>query len=308
MFILPRKILQKISFALSIALVFFFSSCEKEVHINLNTGAPKLVVDGQIETNGYPVVILTKSIGYFSKVDLSTLENSFVHGAIVKVSDGATEITLKEYSLDTGVNGTNRFYLYSIDTSDAASFSFKGVPEHYYSLTVTFEGKTYTSTTKIPNVRPIDSLWFRKPSGEPKVETAMLMFVKFTDPDTPGNYLRYFTKTNSQLFLAPINSVFDDQIVNGTTIDSLSLAAGYNRTKEPNLDSLGFFFKGDTVTLRWCAIDKSVYNFFQTFEYATGTVGNPFAAPTNVQTNIKGGALGIWAGYGSRYTTAIVPQ
>lgn len=308
MFILPRKMLQNVSFGLLIVLAFFCSSCEKEVHINLNTGASKLVVDGQIETNGYPVVILTKSIGYFSKVDLSTLQNSFVHGAIVKVSDGAAEITLKEYSLDTGINGTNIFYLYSIDTSDPASFNFKGVPEHYYSLTVTFEGKTYTSTTKVPNVRPIDSLWFRKPSGEPKVETAMLMFVKFKDPDTPGNYLRYFTKTNSQLFLPPINSVFDDQIVNGTTIDSLNLASGYNRTKEPNLDSLGLFFRGDTITLRWCAIDKSVYNFFQTFEYATGTVGNPFAAPTNVQTNIKGGALGVWAGYGTSYTTAIIPQ
>jgi hypothetical protein len=62
----------------------FYLSCEKEVDINLNTGEPKLVVDGQIETNNYPLVILTKSIGYFSKIDLSTLQNSFVHGAVVK--------------------------------------------------------------------------------------------------------------------------------------------------------------------------------------------------------------------------------
>ena len=109
---------------------------------------------------------------------------------------------------------------------------------------------------------PIDSLWFRKPSGDPAVETAMLMFVRFKDPDTPGNYLRYFTRRNRELFLPAISSVYEDKIVNGTTIDSLNLPAGYNRTKEPNFDSLGLFFRGDTVTLRWCGIDRRVYDFF----------------------------------------------
>ena len=283
-------------------------SCEKEVSINLSTGESKLVVDGQIETNGYPLVILTKSIGYFARIDLSTLENSFVHGAVVKVSDGSKSITLKEYSLDTGINGTNKFFLYSIDTSDPSAFNFIGITEHFYKLTVEYQGKVYESTTKIPNVRPVDSLWFRKPSGTPKIETAVLMYVKFKDPDTFGNYLRYFTRRNSELFLPGINSVYEDKIVNGTTIDSLNLAAGYNRSKEPNFDSLGVFFRGDTVTLRWCGIDRGVYDFFRTFEYATGTVGNPFAAPVNVQTNITGGALGVWAGYGSTYRTVVIPK
>nr|HRO44091.1 DUF4249 family protein [Flavipsychrobacter sp.] len=176
------------------------------------------------------------------------------------------------------------------------------------TLTVSHDGKTYEATTKIPSVRPVDSIWFRRPGGEPKLQTSMYMYVKFKDPDTPGNYLRYFTSRNNDLFLPAFNSVFEDDVVNGTTIDSLFISAGYNRTKEPNFDSLGLFFRGDTVTLRWCAIDRGVYNFFRTYEYATGTVGNPFAAPVNVQTNIRGGALGVWAGYGSSYTTSIIPR
>src|SRR5690606_35577655 len=151
---------------------------------------------------------------------------------------------------------------------------------------------------KIPNVNPVDSVWFRKPSEEPEVETSMLLYVKFKDPDTPGNFFRYFTSRNQEIFLPGRNSVYEDEIINGTTIDSLYLAAGYNRAKDPDYDSLGVFFRGDTVRLRWCAIDKGVFEFFRTFEYATGTVGNPFAAPVNVQTNINGGALGVWAGYG----------
>ena len=136
----------------------------------------------------------------------------------------------------------------------------------------------------------------------------MLMYVKFKDPDTPGNYLRYFTKRNEELFLPGLNSVYEDDIINGTMIDSLNLLAGYDHSKDPDFDSLGVFFRGDTVVLRWCAIDKGVFDFFRTFEYATGTVGNPFASPVNVQTNIKGGALGVWAGYGSSYTVAVVPK
>lgn len=304
-----RKHFQKVLYLAVVLLCsLFYTSCEKEVDIKLNTGASKLVVDGQIETDGYPVVILTKSIGYFSKIDLTTLENNFAHGAVVKVSDGIQTVTLKEYSLDTGINNLNKFYLYSIDTSNVSNLSFKGIVEHQYTLTIDFEGKRYESTTKIPRVKPIDSMWFRQPTGDPKVPTSVMMFVKFSDPDTLGNYIRYFTRRNNQLFFPGLNSVYEDDIVNGTTIDSLNLAAGYNRSKEPNLDSLGLFFRGDTVTLRWCALDKAAFDFFRTFEYATGTVGNPFAAPVNVQSNIKGGALGVWAGYGSSYTTRVVPQ
>lgn len=284
------------------------SACEKEVDINLKDGESKLVVDGQIENDSYPFVVLTESIGYFSKIDLNTLQNSFVHGAKVEVSDGVNTISLKEYSIDTGLNGSTKFYFYSIDTSDFSSRNFKGVFERNYTLSIEHEGKHYEATTKIPSIKPIDSLWFRKPSGEPAVPTSMLMFVKFTDPDTPGNFIRYFTRRNQELFLPGLNSVYDDEIVNGTTIDSLNLAAGFNRAKDVNFDSLGVFFRGDTVTLRWCAIDKGSFDFFRTFEYATGTVGNPFAAPTNVMTNIRGGALGIWAGYGASYTTVVIPE
>lgn len=283
-------------------------SCEKEVKIKLNNGASQLVIEGQIENGQYPIVILTKSIGYFSTIDLNTLQNSFVHGAVVKVADGNNIITLKEYTLDTGLNGANKFYLYSIDTADPTAYNFKGVFEHEYHLTVDYENKTYESITKIPNVKPIDSIWVRPPGGKPKLENSVLLFIKFKDPDTLGNYVRYFTSINGQMYLPPYNSVYDDGIINGTTIDSLSLQAGYDRSKNPNLDSLGVFFKGDTVSLKWCALDKGVYNFFQTFEYSTGTIGNPFASPVNVISNIKGGALGVWAGYGASYSTIIIPK
>lgn len=274
----------------------------------MKNGELKLVVDGQIETNGYPFVVLTKSIGYFSKVDFKTLQNTFVHNADITVTDGTTTIKLKEYAVDTGANGSSLFSFYSIDTSDATSLSFRGQAEKYYSIKIVADGKTYTSTTKIPSVKGVDSIWFSQPGKVENTPTAVVMYARYSDPDTLGNYVRYFTKRNSELFLTAFSSTFNDEIVNGTTLDSLMLTAGYNRTKEPNFDSLGFFFVGDTVSLKWSAIDKASYQFFSTLEYATGAVGNPFASPVNVTSNIQGNALGAWVGYGSQITTRVVPK
>lgn len=285
-------------------LVLF--SCEKEVNINLKSGKAKVVVEGFIENGQPPVVLLTKSVGYLAQIDLSTLENSFVHGAHITVSNGLSTITLREYALDTGIN-LNKFFLYTIDTTDPVALAFRGDWEQFYHLRIESEGKIYEADTKIPNVRPVDSIWFRK-AEKPNVTSAVRMYVHFKDPDTLGNYIRYFTKRNSEIFLTGPQSVYDDAIVNGSIIDSLTVFAGYSRARQPNLDSVGVFFVGDTVTLRWSAIDRDVYRFYNTFEYATNTVGNPFAAPVNVLTNIKGGALGVWAGYGSYYVTRVVPR
>lgn len=298
--------MQRRNFQFLALLIFvvLITGCEKEVNINLQAGSPKLVVDGFIESGQPPIVILTQSIGYFSKIDLQTLENSFLHGAQITVSDGTRSVRLREYALDTGVN-MNKFYLYTIDTTDPSAFSFRGQSERVYYLNIQYGGKVYEATTKIPNAKPVDSIWFRK-TEKPNITNAARMYVRFTDPDTLGNYIRYFTRRNNEIFLTGPQSVYDDAIVNGATIDSLTVFAGYDRARQPNLDSVGVFFVGDTVTLRWCAIDRDVYRFYNTFEYATGTVGNPFAAPVNVLSNIKGGALGVWAGYGATYVTKVV--
>ncbi|XZF15105.1 DUF4249 family protein [Chitinophagaceae bacterium MMS25-I14] len=290
-------------------LCLLLLSCEKEVHINLNSGATQLVVEGAIEKDLPPYVILTKSIGYLSKIDLSTQQNSYVHDATVTVSDGSQSIKLREYLLDSVVGGTHyKFYFYSIDTADITALLFRGKTEHFYKLSIVSEGKTYEATTKIPNCKPLDSLWYAKPEDSTvarKMPGARDMWFRYIDPDTPGNCGRYFTNTNNGPYYAPINSVFNDEIINGSSV-SFRLAAGFDHSKNPDFDSLGRVYLGDTITVKWCAIDKAVYDFFNTFEYSASTVGSPFVSPVNVKTNISGGALGIWAGYGSTFRTIII--
>ena len=285
-------------------------SCEKEVNIELTSGASQLVVNGQIETGLPPFVVLTRSIGYFSKVDLKTLQNSFIHDAVVKINDGSREVTLREYSFDTSSgSGDARFYFYTIDANDPTALDFKGENGKSYLLTVTSEDRTYTSTTKIPHPKAVDSMAAVVPQSTPaKAPTAMQLIVYYSDPDTPGNAVRYFTKRNSEPYYPGPNSVFDDAVVNGSRNSQYPLQAGSPRSNVDFSDSTGYVFRGDTVTLKWAAIDRGVFNFYISYEYAIGTVGNPFASPINVQTNVANGALGIWAGYGSTYTTIVVPE
>lgn len=288
-------------------VLLVLAGCEKEVKINLNSSPPRLVVEGFIEKDNPPIVVLTKSIGYFSKVDLSTLSNSFVHDAHITVSDGARTITLREYHVDTA-NG-NKLYFYTLDTAGGIGTNyFRGETGKNYKLVIESEGKTYESTTSVPPCKAVDSLTAEAPATPPdKLPTAMILAVYYSDPDTFGNRIRYFTKRNSEPFYPGFNSVYDDQIVNGSKNARLPIAAGFRRTGELT-DSSGYVFRGDTITLKWAAIDLGVFNFYNTYEYSLGTVGNPFSTPINVKSNISNGALGVWAGYGTTFTTLIIPK
>ncbi len=302
-----RRPLKPYSLGAMVAFVFIamLLSCQKEVHINLGTSPEQVVVQGAIETNIPPYVILTSTIGFFSNINLATLQNSFLHGAIVTVSDGSTTTTLKEYSIDTGNN--NKFYIYSVDTTNLANIMYGQVGK-FYTLTIKYNGNTYTSVTKIPYPKGIDTMWFGTPTFKNKStpDSAVELFANYTDPDTPGNYVRYFTQRNNEQFYPA--GIFTDDLVNGENIRNIDLFAGYDDSTKANGDSLQYFYPGDSVTLKWCEIDKAVYDFWNTYQFASNAIGNPFSSPINIKSNITNGALGVWCGYGSVLTTKVVPH
>lgn len=294
-----------IKYLFLLAASLILASCEKEVKFNLKSEASKLVVEGVIETGMPPLVRLSKSIGFFSKIDLQTLSDAYVHQAEITVSDGSQTVALKEYHL---TQGSISLYFYSVDTASQQALLFIGTPGKTYQLSIKYGGKTYQSQTSIPFPKPLDSIWAVAPpaSEMPKdYPDSRLLYAQYTDPDTPGNRIRYFTKRNSGPFLPAFYSVYDDEIINGTTIQ-IQMPAGYQKMDTFNLQTYGYFYKGDTVVVKWCSIDKNVFNFWRTLEYSYGATGNPFSTPVEVSTNISGGALGVWAGYGATYDTLVI--
>ena len=280
--------------------VIFLSSCEKDVSLKLNDAVPLVVVDGQIEDGQPPIIVLTKSLGYFSKIDAQTLAGTFVRNAEVFISNGSTTHKLKEYSTPLAPGFTG--YFYSNDNLNLST-AFLGQLNKTYSLRVVAEGKEYTSTTFIPtNAITLDSIYTRSAPSNPDTFKRTLQ-LKSTDPAGLGNYGRYFTKKNSGPFLPGENSVFDDQVIDGSTF-TVQLPQGIDRNNPPKADS-NFFKRGDTITLKYCNIPQSAYVFWSTWEFAFQGIGNPFAQPNKVLGNISNGALGAFCGYAVKYKTII---
>ena len=282
--------------------VLFLLSCERAVDFDINVVAPKLVVEATIENGQPPVVYLSKSLGYFSSIDLNTLSTSFVRNAEVYVSNGTVTHKLKEYVVPTG--GYN-FYYYSVDPASPAT-AFLGELKKQYSLRIVSEGKEYTSVTTIPDTtRRIDSLfWKPAPVGNPPEKVSVM--VKAFDKPGYGDYVRYFTKRNREPFYPGINSVYDDQVIDGTSYE-IQVERGIDRN-DGTQEGYTFFNKGDTVTLKLSNIDKATFDFWRTMEFSYQSVGNPFSTPTKVLSNISNGGLGYFGGYATKYRTIIIPR
>jgi hypothetical protein len=278
------------------------TSCEKDINLPLNTTSQIIVVDATIENNKPPIVVLSKSLGYFSKITPELLASSFVHKAKISISDGVKTHILAEDSIPTG-NGTFG-YFYTNNPKDPSTAIF-GKLSTSYTLQIIEGNNTYTSNTTIPNTtRRLDSIWWEKAPGLFGDSGYTNMIIKATDKPGYGDYIRYFTKANSNLFYPGFNSVFDDNLIDGTTyIVPVSRGVDRNRNTIPS-DS--YFKKGDTATIKLCNIDKANFDFWQTFEYTARSIGNPFSSPTSVTGNISNGALGYFGGYAVQYKTIIM--
>jgi len=288
---------------LLIITTFILASCEKGVTFDLDESSPKIVVEATIETDTAPFVILTKSQNFFAQITPDILEASFVRNADVYVSNGTVTHKLKEYTVALATGYT--FYFYSIDSSNLST-AFVGQTNTPYSLRIVAEGKEYTASTKIPAItRKIDSLFWKQAPGSNDTNKVALM-VRATDQAGYGDYIRYFTKRNSESFYPAFNSVYDDQIIDGTSYE-IEVERGVDRTQDLP-DDYTLFDKGDTVTLKLCQIDKATYDFWRTMEFSYGSIGNPFASPTKVLSNISNEALGYFGGYAPQFRTIIIPH
>jgi len=287
-----------------IAVIFLIlTSREKDINFDLKDAADVLVVDASIENGQPPYVILNKSFDFFSTLNPDKLSNSFVHDAIVTISNGTVTNHLKEYSYPIGP-GLN-VYFYGIDSTNLATV-FTGQFNTSYTLQISSEGKNYTAVTTIPLLaKKIDSL-FWKPAPFADDSNDVVVSLRATDPPGLGNYVRYFTKKNEGLFLPGENSVFDDQIIDGTTYE-FQIDPGIDRNNPVPYDS-NYFKKGDSVTIKLCNIDKATYTFWTSWEFSYQSIGNPFAQPNKVVGNVSNGALGAFYGYAAFYKTIIIPK
>jgi hypothetical protein len=279
-------------------IVYLFSACEKDINIDIQSSDAQLVVEGVIENDSYPQVILSRSLSYFSSIDSTIIENTYVHNAVVTVGNGSQTMELSEQRLTSPQGAT--YYAYRPDLRRPGVF-FKGKIAGKYTLKIRTDNKAYESVTTIPLTgMELDSIWCTRVLLNNGDTTKIRLWARITDDPDNSSYVRYFTKRNSEPTYPGITSVIDDRIVNGTTFE-IPLDAGIDRSQKPDPDTYyALFSLGDTITLKFCNIDKPTWDFWRTVDYAFNTSGNPFSSPTRILGNIPG-ALGYWGGYSVKY-------
>lgn len=302
------------------------AGCEKEIVVDLPTTPPRVVVEATIETGGPPVVILTRTQGFFEPTSLASIANTFISEATVTVFDGFTthvldricssiipDSLLGQVAAATGID-PNLLANANICAWTKLDGSLLGEEGRSYRLEVQADDKFLRSTTTIPHAIAPDSLWFRLALQRPDDDTLGFAWARIVDPDTIGNHYRWMAKRinlrpdgrpKDNTFIAPLFSVYEDRYVNGLTFDfafprgSLPFSA-----EQDDVAERGYFKVGDTVVVKFVNLDRASYLFYNSFQSNAATQGDVFSTPANIISNIEGG-LGIWAGYGVRFDTLI---
>jgi len=212
-------------------LVFTLISCEKDIDIELPEASRKLVVEGSIEPDQPPFVILTKTEGYFDAVDLNSLQNSFIRNAIVTVSNGTNSVQLTEIctdQIDTAfLPSISELIGISLESLKSFGFclystfdpSFFGEVGKTYTLNISADGEDLSATTTIPTPVIMEEYWYK---DQPGFTNFGYLWFSLNDPPAPENAYRIYTqrKGKDSRFIPADGSVFDDGFFNGLTFDA----------------------------------------------------------------------------------------
>jgi len=247
-----------------------FSACQETISLDLNSSDPQIVVEACVSTNAKAKVTLSKSVNF-------NVDNTFpmVQKAAIMLTD------------DVGNSDTLTESLPGIYYSK----SMIGVVGRTYSISIKTGDKTITSTCKIPNpvhfdsisVEPAETFGRGNFGGGTTTHTGTLYTVKaiFKDPVSETNYYRFVEYVNGSATGGIY--VYDDRLTNG-------------KKNEKNLLNFNLYLeKGDVLIVEMQCIDKSVYEYFNSFGN-TG-MGQGTSTPANPYSNLTGNILGYFSAY-----------
>ena len=311
-----------------------FLSCQDEISLNFPIESQKLVIEGGIEQNMPPYVILSKNQGYFDEINSNTYNDLFVYDAEVVVwtinENGiADSIFLQPLPppFDSIPIFTDINYLSSLSNPPYANpngYSFSQVNKTY-NLIVRWNNQTITSQTTIPTATPLDCLWVEKNEFSDKDYEFDVRAI-YNDPgETQNNILIKYRKTihwdidtvnwtleDGSDDLMELIDAGSDVLINGTRFETYFPQKGdgnfpqfpYNAEREITYEVNGTLdtipVPNDVVIIKFCQIDEPALKFWRSIVRQFGSNGNPFQEPLNIVSNIEGG-YGGWTGYGSVY-------
>jgi hypothetical protein len=234
-------------------LLLTLTNCEDVIDVNLNTSEPRLVIDASINW-------LKNTSGNQQSIRLSLTAPFFndtvppANNAIVTISD----------------SDNNTFsFIEEVDTGIYTNDSFIPVIDETYTLTILYNGETYTATETLKPVVSIDFVEQNNEGGFSGEDIELKAF--YTDPANEENY--YFFEFISDIAVTPTLEVYEDRFTDGNQI--------FGFYTEEDLES------GDVVTIRNYGISKRFYDFmFILLQQGSQEAGGPFETqPATVRGN-----------------------
>lgn len=246
---------------ITLALIILTTSCTDVIDVDLQTEAPKLVIEASIDwekgTEGNNQTIkLSTSKPYFD-----TTSNTAVTGALVKV---VNDLDLTEYVFTDQNNGT-----YTTN-------NFVPVIGQSYSLEVVYGGETYLAQETLMPVVDIEEVNQSLEGGFN--DEALEVNIYFQDPADEENF--YLLKFHEQGDLLVDLEEESDEFTNGNLLSDFYEKENDEDTNQKEFEA------GDVVDIWLYGISKQYHNYMRLFieQYYSGE--DPFAtAPVELRGN-----------------------
>lgn len=238
-------------------LVSTFSSCEKEITMDLHPSEPRLVVEGIVQEGEYAKIRLTMSKDYNNNDPYKPVE-----GAIVRLNDSKGNIE----TLNLASSGAYE------------SVSIKGEQGVDYKLTIELDGNTYTSEAKMPSSVIIDTIFIYNITSDYYIPKTIIR-----DIPNEENYYRFIVSHNGKE--KPSILLEDDYKRDGRLIERM---LPYNDEDDEYIDMV----VGDLFRVEMRCITKEAFDFYDAWDQIING-----QAQANPPSNIKGGALGLFQAY-----------
>jgi hypothetical protein len=248
--------------------MFTLSSCEDVVDVNLNTAAPKLVIDASIKWQ-------KGTVGNEQTIHLTTTTDFYettvpvVSGAIVNITDS---------------NSIQYDFLEDVGTGNYICTNFNPILNEVYTLLVITNGQTYTATETLISVPMIDSVTQNNEGGFTGDEIELKFF--FQDNVLEDNF--YMSQSNNLLKQLIEYDVFYDRFTQGNQMFGLYI--------DEDLKT------NDVIDFTLHGISQGYYNFMSILLSVSGSGGGgPFQTPPSTvkgniinQTDFDNYALGYF--------------
>lgn len=253
--------------------IALFTSCEKEINIDLNTSNPKFIIEANLSdaVGDSTLVIVSKTLNFNETI------------AYPKVSDALVTITDNDTAIHT---------LSLIKPGVYFIPNFVGFTGHRYTLNVLIDTQLFSSSSIMPSRIVLDSITLlNSPGGSgggpPGAKSNVVLTPYFMDQKDVVNYYQIAASRNDTLLY---NIEMRDDLIFDGLINQRPMRVEAS--------------KNDSVLLDLQCVNKSAYNYFLGL---ANNLGQFSATPSNPPTTFNNGALGYFKVYSSSKRIYVVP-